>query len=104
MFTRRRPENADADLDFDIKSQVGKELKQEWLRYKSSPQDGNESLALQPVMEMLHQASFIPPGQDVPWRDSVPGAAPRPAAPVIGCDKASVFGCGGSSTHDLVLC
>jgi hypothetical protein len=72
MFPRRRLEHADKDLDFDIRTQIGKDLKEEWLKFKSA---ADETPHLQNIMEMLHRATYIPPSDDVPWQESAPGAA-----------------------------
>jgi hypothetical protein len=75
MFPRRRLENVDRDLDFDTKTQIGRELKEEWLRCKSA---SDESPHLQNIMEMLHRATFITESEDVPWQESLPGPAHCP--------------------------
>lgn len=63
----------DKDLDFDIKTQIGRNLKDEWLRCKSA---SDEASHLQNMMEMLHDATFTPLAEDVPWHESANGDPP----------------------------
>ncbi len=73
MFARKRGETVDQDLDFDTKSQIGKALKEEWLKCKSVQ---DETPHLQNIMDMLHRDSLNPPPDNVDWADWVPGDAP----------------------------
>jgi hypothetical protein len=74
MFARRRPDHVDADLDFDSKTPIGRELKEEWLKCKSA---ADESVHVQCIVELLHKAmTLAPPLEDVPWQDNVLSIAP----------------------------
>jgi hypothetical protein len=72
MFARKRGETVDQDLDFDTKSQIGKALKEEWLKCKSAQ---DETPHLQNIMEMLHGDALAPPPDNVDCADWAPGIA-----------------------------
>jgi hypothetical protein len=80
MFARRRNEVVDQDLDFDTKTQIGRELKEEWLRCKSA---SDEAPHIQNIMEILHRDALTPPPDNVDWMDWIPGDAPAFFCPIL---------------------